>query len=412
MEEKDKTYTAADFASYHAGTMPVAEMHALEKAALEDPFLADALEGYAYSESPEKDIAELRELLSEKRKKKKAFSIASFAENKWWRIAALFIIVFGVGYLFYTNTNHSASNEIAQNDNKKLPAKVEAPSPVLKDLDSGHNDVAFEDKSPGSAKINKPSLPKINADIQHEKISRQNLADEKEDATSLMMEKTNSFADSLAESQPIIKKDSLKQYVFKGSVIDETGAPVANAFISNNNKSDATMTNKDGNFSFASADSSVQIVAQGVGFNDKSVSLKEGAQSSITLERNTKHLDEVVVVGYGSKRKKALSSPAKSLEGKAAGIATSNLALQPFPVSDKFTKYLLEKLIPVYDENNERLSGEVVLSFTINKKGRPGHVDVLTSTCKECEEQAIHLVETWPDWVGPTDIRGTVEIKF
>ncbi len=412
MEEKDKTYTAADFARYHAGTMPVAEMHALEKAALEDPFLTDALEGYAYSESPEKDIAELRELLAEKRKKKKAFSIASLAGNKWWRVAALFIIVFGVGYLFYTNTNHITKNDFAKNDVKELPVKVTAPSPVLKDLDSGNNDVAFENKSSGLVKKAEPALPKINTGKETEKVSEQISADKKEDATSLMMSRTNPFADSLAQPQPIFKKDSLKQYVLRGSVTDESGVPVPNVIIFDNTKHEAAMTNKDGDFSFASPDSSVEVVASGVGFSKKNSLLKKDVPSTITMERSDRNLNQVVITGYGSKRKKALSSPTKSLEGRAGGIATNSLTVQPFPVSDKFTKYLQENTVRVYDENNERLSGEVVLSFSINKKGRPWHVDVLKSTCKECEEQAMHLLETGPDWHGPTDIRGTVEIKF
>ena len=42
---QDHKYTAADFERYHSGKMSAGEMHALEKAAMEDPFLADALEG-------------------------------------------------------------------------------------------------------------------------------------------------------------------------------------------------------------------------------------------------------------------------------------------------------------------------------------------------------------------------------
>lgn len=415
MEEKDKTYTAADFARYHAGTMPVAEMHALEKAALEDPFLADALEGYAHSSSPEKDIAELHELLMEKRKKKKAFSIASLSENKWWRIAALFIIVLGVGYLFYTNTHNKAVNDLAKNDIKESPAKVEAPAPVVKDLDSGNNDVAFENKSSGFAKKTESALPKINTDKEREKISMQRMADSKEDAAASLVETTNAFTDSPVQPQPIFKKDSLRQFVFKGSVTDESGAPVANAAILNNNTNrlEGTITDKDGSFSFASADSSVKIVAQSAGFYSKNSLLKQGAPSNITLERNTSNLDEVVVVGYGAKRKKArLSSSTKSLDGKAAGIAIDKRAIVPFPVNDKFTKYLQEKLVPVYDENNERVNGDVVLSFSVNKKGRPMHITVLKSTCEECEEQAIELLENGPDWKGGNNITGSVEIKF
>jgi hypothetical protein len=46
-EEKNIiNYTAADIEKYWKGTLSAAEMHAMEKAAMDDPFLADALEGY------------------------------------------------------------------------------------------------------------------------------------------------------------------------------------------------------------------------------------------------------------------------------------------------------------------------------------------------------------------------------
>ncbi len=42
-----KNFTAADIEKYHKGLLSAKERHDLEKAALDDPFLADALEGYA-----------------------------------------------------------------------------------------------------------------------------------------------------------------------------------------------------------------------------------------------------------------------------------------------------------------------------------------------------------------------------
>jgi TonB family protein len=71
-----------------------------------------------------------------------------------------------------------------------------------------------------------------------------------------------------------------------------------------------------------------------------------------------------------------------------------------------------ENLIPIYDSNNERLTGKVVLSFNINKRGRPEDISVLKSTCKGCEEQAIRLLANGPDWAGKKNVQGTVEINF
>ncbi len=80
--EENKKYSATDFARYYSGAMPPNEMHAIEKAALEDPFLADALEGYAYSIDAKKETDEIRIQLDEKRKQKKAiFCITIFTKH-------------------------------------------------------------------------------------------------------------------------------------------------------------------------------------------------------------------------------------------------------------------------------------------------------------------------------------------
>ena len=45
-KEHISQYSAADIQRYVQGKLSAAEMHAMEKAALDDPFLADAMEGY------------------------------------------------------------------------------------------------------------------------------------------------------------------------------------------------------------------------------------------------------------------------------------------------------------------------------------------------------------------------------
>ncbi len=412
--EENKTYTASDFARYYAGTMPAAEMYAMEKAALEDPFLADALDGYAYSNTPEKDVAQMRELLKENRRKnKKVFSIAFLAQNKWWRVAALVIIIAGAGYLFYRTNNMATQNSLADNDREKSPAKVEAPSLVLKDTGLVNNDVALKDKKePGVDKSNKASLPKPKTVIQREKISPQPMSNADEDAASLMMSRANPSADSMALRESINKNDTSKQYVLKGKVKDDTGAPVPYAIISNTKQRMETTADKNGDFSLASADSNVNVIASAVGYSSKDALLQSNLVQTIKINKTESSLSEAVVSGYGTKRKKAVSANAKNLQGKVSGVEIQKPVIPPFPVNEKFTKYLQENLVPMYDENNNRLTGEVVLSFSINKKRRPRNITVLRSTCKDCEGQAIHLLENGPDWEGRENVAGTVEIMF
>lgn len=54
------SYTEGDIRRYHSGAMPEGERHLLERAALEDPFLADALEGYGQQPAAEGDLPALR----------------------------------------------------------------------------------------------------------------------------------------------------------------------------------------------------------------------------------------------------------------------------------------------------------------------------------------------------------------
>src|ERR1017187_9426372 len=132
MIDKNKIYTAADFERYYSGIMPANEMHELEKAALEDPFLADALEGYTYTPSFKNDVTALKERLNENRNKKKVFSIYAFAQSSWWRIAALFIIIAGSGYFFYSLNYKNKKNSLAKNEIKSIGQK--------KDSTIGNND--------------------------------------------------------------------------------------------------------------------------------------------------------------------------------------------------------------------------------------------------------------------------------
>jgi hypothetical protein len=75
-EKKYKNYTAADIEKYHKGLLSPGEMNELEKAALDDPFLADALDGYkASAENISSDLSELKKKLEERVSDKKVISI-------------------------------------------------------------------------------------------------------------------------------------------------------------------------------------------------------------------------------------------------------------------------------------------------------------------------------------------------
>ena len=89
-----KTYTAKDIERYHNGEMSPAEMHLLEKAAMDDPLLADALEGYSFTKTASADLQSLQNRLQQRISKDKKRSLFIMGHH-WLKIAALFIVIAG-----------------------------------------------------------------------------------------------------------------------------------------------------------------------------------------------------------------------------------------------------------------------------------------------------------------------------
>ena len=173
-QEKDNIYYgAANFERYHSGKMTELEMHALEKAALEDPFLSDALDGYKYTPTALQDVEELKERLGQKEKKKKASVITLKSINPLLRIAAVLILVAGIAWAIIKN-NTTKKEEIASVTEKKRDNKI-APDNVDKKTDSAlitnieETDIAETNKGQkgirGSSKTKPILIPQKNNEI-------------------------------------------------------------------------------------------------------------------------------------------------------------------------------------------------------------------------------------------------------
>ena len=79
---------------------------------------------------------------------------------------------------------------------------------------------------------------------------------------------------------------------------------------------------------------------------------------------------------------------------------------------EKFYQYLQKNLTPIVNKNNEKVTGDVLLSFTTNKKGRPRDIKVVSSSCDQCESEAIKLLKNGPDWTDKRKSDKTVLIRF
>jgi len=103
--------------------------------------------------------------------------------------------------------------------------------------------------------------------------------------------------------------------VVKGTVTDETGAPVIGASIIIKGTTGGTMSDEDGKFSInISPDGTLRVSC--LGYISEEIPVKHRSDLPITLKEDTQLMDEVVVVGYSTQKKANLTGSVESVSGK------------------------------------------------------------------------------------------------
>lgn len=115
-----------------------------------------------------------------------------------------------------------------------------------------------------------------------------------------------------------------------GLITDERGEPVIGANIRLKGKTGGTVTDLDGRFTVEAAPGDVLLVSY-IGYNPQQVKVGSQSMLKIRLAEDTQHLEEVVVVGYGTQKKSDLISAISSVRGK-------ELTEQPVPRVDQLLR--------------------------------------------------------------------------
>jgi TonB-linked SusC/RagA family outer membrane protein len=108
-----------------------------------------------------------------------------------------------------------------------------------------------------------------------------------------------------------------------GTVTDENGDPIPGASIRVKGTSQGIMTDVDGNFSIK-CDKGATLIVSFVGYENQVV--EAGSQLTIEMQEDRKMLDDVVVIGYGTQRKEAVTGSVASVSaGKLMENPSSNV---------------------------------------------------------------------------------------
>jgi hypothetical protein len=383
-----KKYTAADIVKYHRGLLSPGEMNELEKAALDDPFLADALEGYgATTVNISSDLSELEKKLEERASDKKVVSIApSGGSFKWWKVAAAVVIMGGLGYFIFQISTNNKNKEVAvKMEEKKLTepvSKIRADSNRLMTVEStsvaGTNKqvetetksnpekkkAATQDLETGADKndlageITKPSQPNSTYKMPNDSITFDRSIGVKAPAA---VEKRSVAAADDKQNEGYIsskKEDASnnRQQVnyFNGRIKDANNNSLPFANITNTRDNVGTYADAQGRFTLVSPDSVLNVQVRSVGFENCTIQLKNNvAGNDVVLQENK-------------------AAPDKILSLQRSDTSRSRIAnikfeeLEPADGWSNYNTYLVNNTnIPEDLRRKEDVNGLVRLSFEI-----------------------------------------------
>lgn len=108
---------------------------------------------------------------------------------------------------------------------------------------------------------------------------------------------------------------SYAQKTLTGTVKDSNGEPLVGVVINVDGKS-VTVTDLDGNYSVKDAKPSSRISVTYVGYKAETQTIGQGNRLDFTLKPEDKTLDEVVVIGYGTMKRRDLTGAVASVKGE------------------------------------------------------------------------------------------------
>lgn len=446
-----KIFTAADIEKYHKGMLTPAQMHFLEKAALDDPFLADALEGYAVAGvNTNIDLAELKKRLSEKTVGVKIISINQGNRTKfaWIKVAAAIVVIGGAvlvanQFLFTKKSNDRiAQAETAKKDEIKIidssassvvpvsaDTNTKGTPPASKGVQSNKktaaDNVIKETNGSGTAAkkevtvivtnqppvvkelaVNETSKQEIKTAGSAKKYQKQVAAQEEKDK-------------DVAAGQAVLSEDGLKKNrsvssgrkadeqsrnfisnTFRGLITDADNIGVPFANVTNPQDNVGTYSDARGYFNLTYPDTVLNVQVRSIGFENNNVQLRNNIPTNKVILQDDRSLSEIVI------NSQKPNAAARSRESNIKMVES-----EPTDGWNNYDSYLANNLKAPEDFKNKQVNKtEVAVSFEVDKMGDPTNFKIEKSLCATCDKEAIRLIKEGPKWKRPAGKKARTKV--
>ncbi len=107
-----------------------------------------------------------------------------------------------------------------------------------------------------------------------------------------------------------------QDYEIKGVVSDNSGTPLPGVSVVIKNTDKGASTDFDGNFALSNVKNGETLVFSYLGFATKEIVIKNNTFLNVSLNEDTESLDEVVVVGYGTQKKREVTGAVSVVDSK------------------------------------------------------------------------------------------------
>jgi len=367
------------------------EANRLEREAMNDPFLQDAIDGF---DSVEGDHFSMIEKLE-----KQIASQPKRIDKRVWMWAAAAVLVLLIGIPFLLRKPDLKDVQVASSES----LKQEEAAMLLPEKDTVLVADNLEKKSkavfvaPTKEELTKQKetvvIQEENEKIQVEKMQVTTKEPEKELAQVTIKEPVSEKLQGQVTGVAVLskKEDKPSQNIrirgigttssthklVSGRLIDESGEPLIGGTVTLKGTKIGTVSDMDGNFKISIPKNEEGVlIASYVGMKNAETPLKENL-GDIVMKADDELLSEVVVVAFGTQRK----------ESVVGSIPTFGEV--------EFKKYFKEN----YDKNicaDKPIS--VKVEFFVNNLGQPGSIVIKENSCPELEVEIKRLLLGSPKW--------------
>lgn len=425
-----------DIENYLTGKLTPAEMHALEKRALDDPFLADALEGAALIDATDfsKDIAELNQ------------RIAKQKSSTWlWpmRIAAgvALVAVSMIAVWLFLKQDQEQTLALQPETSNELPKtqpKIETPPPTetkqsapAPDTTSPASQSKKEIHSTPRVKRSKQpaplvaetktaeQLPELSETLADNNVTKDNVS---EPATSIARKETSKVTSNDPEKKQEIRLPSANEIkiaegyiaavdarptIVTGRVLSaEDGTPLPNVSVALKGTGVITKTDAHGRYSITANSREKTLVYSSEGLESTEVKI-DGIDSTylpVKIEMTDAAQEEAAVETSGMR------------DFGPTNVYT--IPAHPETGNRAFKQYLEKSYKYPKEARDLKVEGTVMIEFKVDATGALSEFRIVRGIGNGCDEEVIRLILQGAKWIPttkdgtPVNDKARVKFKF